>query len=459
MEKPKLWGSVAEMTGDGGRSWLIVGVLLSLSCLAPAGTEAQAISLEQALFNLPHISFEAMEPPPGFEASYELRISQPIDHDNRDRGRFLQRAFLNHRGFDRPTVLITNGYTKANNRISEPTHLLDANEVTIEHRFFGVSVPDSSDWSTLDLRQAAGDHHVIRMLLGAIYTGPWVASGVSKGGLATIAYGFFYPEDVSASIPYVAPVQTTFEDQRIYDFLNTAGTPECRSKHLALQRYLLSERDEALPRLQWFARGTGLSFEYLGVEAAFEYAVLEYPFSFWQWGWDCDAVPQPGESEEQLDLALEHIIEVVGLSLYSDEGIDDIGAHYYQAATQTGYYGFETEPFADLLEALPPEPHAAFVPPGFGGPFDPSVLTEISDWVNRRSENFIFLYGAMDTWTAGAVELTGETNSISFTMEGRHHGDARVRNLPPGDKERMRTALERWLGIRLDRERWGNPTS
>ncbi len=317
-----------------------------------------------------------------------------------------------------------------------------------------MSVPDSSDWSTLDVRQAAGDHHAIRTLLGAIYTEPWVSSGVSKGGLATIAYGYFYPDDVSASIPYVAPVQTSFEDQRIYKFLNTAGTPECRAKHLALQRYLLSEREEALPRLHWFAKGTGMSFEYLGVEAAFEYAVLEYPFSFWQWGWDCDAVPLPGESEAHLDLALEHVIDVVGLSLYSDQGIDDTGAHYYQAASQTGYYGFETEPFADLLVVLPPEPHAAFLPPGVEATYDPSVLTEISDWVNRRSNNFIFLYGAVDTWTAGAVELTGGTNSLSFTMAGRHHGDARIRNLPPADKERVRRTLEGWLGTSLDKERW-----
>ena len=70
---------------------------------------------------------------------------------------------------DAPMVLMTAGY--ANNwgdyRV-ELTQLLEANQLVVEHRFFGNSRPYPLDWSLLDIRQAAADHHRIVQDIGPI---------------------------------------------------------------------------------------------------------------------------------------------------------------------------------------------------------------------------------------------------------------------------------------------------
>ena len=66
---------------------------------------------------------------------------------------------------------------------------------------------------------------------------------MSKGG-QTLYFKRFYPNDVNAAVPYVAPVNLAAEDPRIYMFLNSVGTEECRDKIKQFQRAFLLKRDE-----------------------------------------------------------------------------------------------------------------------------------------------------------------------------------------------------------------------
>lgn len=60
------------------------------------------------------------------------------------------------RGYDRPTVLETTGYDISLKESQyEPTGLLNANQVTLAHRFFGGSIPASNDWKKLDIYSGA----------------------------------------------------------------------------------------------------------------------------------------------------------------------------------------------------------------------------------------------------------------------------------------------------------------
>ena len=160
--------------------------------------------------------------------------------------------------------------------------MLSANQIAVEHRFFGESLPDSMDYKYLNLKQATADLHHINQLFKKIYAGKWVSSGISKGGVTTIFYRYFYPDDVDVSVPYVAPLNKAREDKRIYTFLDTVGTDECREKIKSFQTRLLENRDEVLSFLKFYSMGADLEFNYLTFEQAFEYAVMEYSFSFWQ---------------------------------------------------------------------------------------------------------------------------------------------------------------------------------
>ncbi|MEL6674451.1 MAG: S28 family serine protease [Bacteroidota bacterium] len=422
--------------------------LLSICLLLWLGLPvfAQMNALDAALFGLPDVIFEQIETPRDYEAAYVLRIKQPLDHQNPDKGHFYQRVWLSHKGFDKFNVIVTEGYQRNGNRIYELSQLLEANQIDVEHRYFGESMPEKLDYQYLTLEQATADLHHVREVLGKIYQEKWISTGISKGGQTTIFYRYFFPEDVAVSVPYVAPLNLEFEEKRIYTFLDTVGSDECRAAILGVQKRLLKERKEVLQMLKWYSKGAKLSFDYLGFEEAFEYTILEYPFSFWQWGASCEDIPG---KDAPLEEVLDHMLAVSGLDFFSDEQIAAYGSHYYQAATQMGYYGYETKPFKGLLKALPmqPHPHAAFVPNKMEVAFDGSLLPKVAEWLKTEGNNFIYINGASDTWSAPAVPPSDATNSLWFNLAGKDHGGARIRNMSREQVEQMGKAFKEWLEI------------
>ena len=402
-------------------------------------------SLALSLFELPNVVFTKIEHPENFKAAYELQIKQPIDHNNPEIGHFYQKVFLSHLDFNQPMVIVTEGYNRPKNRIYELTTLLKANQLDVEHRYFGSSLPDQMDYQYLTFEQAAADLHYIKEIFKDIYQKKWVSTGISKGGQTSIYYRYFYPNDVAASVPYVAPHNTEFEDQRIYNFLDTIGTEECRQALLDVQLNLLRNREQVLPLLKWYAKGAKLKFTYLTFEEAFEYAVLEYPFSFWQWGSKCNDIPA---KESDLEKVIEHFINVSGIDFFADGAMENFASHYYQAATQMGYYGYETEDFKGLLKALPmkPHPHAAFTPGKMKVKFDGSLAKKVDRWLKTEAKHMAYIYGANDTWSATAVQPNDKTDCLWFFLKGKDHGQARIKNMTGFEKKVLMTKLNQWLG-------------
>ncbi len=403
--------------------------------------------LEEQLFELPDVIFKKIKTGNGYESSYVLKVKQPIDHANPDKGYFYQRVWLNHEAFDQPTVIVTSGYQAPSNRLYELSSLLNANQIRVEHRFFDESVPKPKDWKYLNMEQATADLHHVRQLFDKIYTGKWVSTGISKGGMTTIYYRYFYPEDVDVSVPYVAPLDTALEDTRIYDFLNNIGADECREKITAFQTRLLKSREECLPRLKYYEKALNHTFDYLGFETAFEYGVLEYSFSFWQMGFKCDDIP---DDKAPLDEILDHFISVVGMSFFSDQEIENYAPHYYQSATETGYYGYETEDFKKLLKTKPMKFHASFYPKDAQVKYDATLSKKALDWIQNNGDEFIYIYGGTDTWTSAGIPENDKVDAHWFIMEGRHHGDARIRNMTTEERAKLVNALEKWLEIEIE---------
>ena len=410
---------------------------------------AQETTFEDKLYQLPDVIFTEIETAKDYEASYELKIKQPLDHDDPAKGYFYQRAFLSHKGHDRPTVIITQGYTRTGNYIGELADFLEANQIDVEHRFFGESMPDSLDYKYLNLKQATADLHHIRQLFGAIYEGKWVSTGISKGGATTIFYRYFYPEDVDVSVPYVAPINREVEDQRLYSFLASVGSDECRQDIRSFQERILSAREEVLPLLKFYSLGANVDFTYHTFEEAFEYTVLEYPFSFWQYGQDCGAIPEENASVEEM---LTYLLSIVDISFFGDEQIETYGSHYYQSAQEMGYYGFETSKFEGFLVALPNDenPQATFVPNKMEVEFDGQLLKEVNAWLEKGVDRMAYINGALDTWSATAVPESDKGDAEWFFMDGKHHGSARIKNMTEAEKERFTAAMERWLSLEIE---------
>lgn len=411
---------------------------------------SQNDDLDIKLFDLPDVVFEKLGHNDSLTA-YLLRIKQPLDHRDSTKGYFYQRAYLTHLDYSRPTVMVTEGYNRDSNVIYELTELLHANQIIVEHRFFGESMPERLDYDYLNLEQATADLHKINRLFSRIYTSKWLSTGISKGGATTIFYRYFYPNDVDVSVPYVAPINRTYEEQRMYSFFDTIGTKQCRKKIEDFQKAVLQRRDEILPLVKFYGMGAGADYTYLSPEAAFEYSVLEYPFSFWQYGHSCDKIPGKGSPPEKMAA---HLLSVSDIVFFSDRAMANYGSHYYQSATEMGYYGYETEPFKDLLKVLPTDknPHAAFVPNKMDTDFNGQLLADVNQWLQSdKANNFIYIYGGIDPWTASAVPVNPKVNSKWFFLNNKHHGNARISNMTVKEKSLLVKTLEEWLGIKIEK--------
>jgi len=265
---------------------------LALLLFACTSVRAQT-DFEQRLLSLSELKFAKIIAEQTGKNVYELHFRQPLDHGDTTKGFFQQKVFLTHRGTENPTVIVTEGYTAPRPRYYELSELLEANQIRVEHRYFGDSQPENSKFEYLNLKQATADYHHLREIFAELYPEKWVSTGISKGGATTIFYRYFFPDDVTVSVPYVAPINLEYEEQRIYDFLDNVGTAECRAAIKALQTRLLSNREKVLPLLRFYNLGAKDNYTYKPLEEAFELGVLEYPFAFWQWGGDCAAIPDP----------------------------------------------------------------------------------------------------------------------------------------------------------------------
>lgn len=382
-----------------------------------------------------------------YKEGYEILITQPLDHKNPSGRTFTQRLFISHSDFSKPMVIVTEGYAANRNYKSEPARLLDANQIIVEHRYFGKSVPEKIDWQYLNIEQAANDHHKIVQLFKKLYTGKWINTGVSKGGQTTLYHRYFFPGDVDVSIPYVAPINLAQEDPRIYIFLNSVGTEECREKIKSFQRAFLSKRDEVRILLMKDAEQSQTRFAW-DYDFVLEYMTLEYSFAFWQWGQTkCEDIPGPDASAEELYI---HMKQSNPLYFFTEQAMQDFGPFYVQAYNQVGYYGYDLSPFKDLLTEIKDGSNKMLVPEGAEIKYDCSALQNVNTWLQKHANNILYIYGGNDTWSATSIQLLGENNSVKMVKKGGAHG-TNIRSFEGEEKELIYSTLEKWLGVQIKR--------
>lgn len=377
---------------------------------------------------------------------FRLTFEQPVDHGDPDGATFTQRVTLLHRDLAAPMVLHTSGYYGYESPFAaEPTALIDGNQINTEQRFFEPSRPDPADWSKLTIEQAAADHHRIVAALRPIYCGKWVSTGASKGGMTSIYHRRFYPDDVDATVAYVAPISFGAPDDRYHPFFDTVGSASCRTKLEAYQRELLTRRAAMLSRMQSYADANGLTFDRSsGIEGAFEDAVVEFAWGFWQYSGpsDCASIPAPSASNATL---FDFLVDIGGLYFYDDGAIVQFSPYYYQSENQLGYPSEPTGHIDDLLETqdLPRD----YMPQGATAPtLDPGAMVDVDQWVQSEGERLLFVYGEFDPWYAGHFEL-GEADDSMLVVAPRANHGASISALEAADADAATAALLRWTGV------------
>lgn len=420
------------------RSTLLFVLFLFINSTAVGKTIEELLAQK-----IPGLTVQRLAVKKPFNKVFVMRLKQPLDHKNPKAGYFEQRLFLYHTDPSKPMLFVTEGYD-AKNRVYELANILNSNQLIVEYRFYGESAPDEIDWTYLTNDQAMDDLHRIKKLFKKIYKEDWISTGISKGGTTTLIYKSKYPKDVKVAIPYVAPLTLAQEDKRTDEHILTVGNADCRAQLSAFQREVLKRRDEMLPMLEAFIKKRKLEFS-MELGDILEYAVLEYTFSFWQWGHKCVSVPDSTDSTEKL---FNHLNKIVNYSFYSDKTYEYFKPAFYQFLTELGYYGFVKKHVADLLVTEKDANNLRFGPENTDLTFTP-YLQKVVDFLDKKGDRVLYIYGAFDPWTACGYTPTRDVDALRMVKAKGSH-QTRIKSFSKEEQEKMFEKLEEWLGIEID---------
>ncbi|MDY0199428.1 MAG: S28 family serine protease [Tenuifilaceae bacterium] len=414
-----------------------------------SGCQPRPQTAEEVIAQIANIdSLKKIEADTLFAESWELWFSMPQDHNNPNGEHFPLRVIYSHNDFNNPMVIAIEGYKIYTPRATEPTKLLNANQINIEHRFFENSRPkDSIPWAYLDIFQAATDHHAIINAFKPFYKSKWVSTGISKGGQATIFHRSLYPNDVDVSIPYVAPLNFSSEDERVYQFLANVSTPQCRERVRAFQEELFKRKEKLMPMLEQLAKDKNYKFGF-GLSRAYDVNVLEYDFGFWQWGGlDCSQIPNATATDEEL---FNHWVNIASFTFIEDSGVDAVRPFFYQAMTEIGMYGYEVKPWSRFLSDTTNITFDFTMPKGHKAIFDPEPMQRVNQWVQNDGNYMLYIYGEDDPWSATAVVPGEKTNAVRYIKSNGDHR-TRIHSFPEETQKEIYSTLEEWLELEINK--------
>jgi len=415
--------------------------LLIVSC-HDGKSELEGLTFKEQLEVLfPKAIIDSVKVADHFTGAFELILQQPLDHKNISAGTFDHHIYVSHSDYNNPTVLITEGYN-ARHQTYELTRLLKANQVMVEYRFYGRSRPDSIQWKYLKNDAAIADYHAIVTKLKRIYKKKWLSTGISKGGETVLIYKSKYPKDIDVVVPYVAPLINTQEDVRTKQLINTNGTKSCRENIQKFQQAVLKNRAGVMAELKKYAASNSVSFTKLPIDEALEHAVLEFPFSFWQWGSTCGEIPNGNTSAKEL---FEYLNKVAGFYLFSDAGIYSYLPSFYQHMTELGYYGYDFTPVKGLLKHVKTSSLAFFGPQDVALEYNPNYIKEVRGYIESKGNKILYIYGGNDPWGACAPTPKPEVDALKMVLKGGHHG-TRIKDFSKDDQQKIVAKLQSWLG-------------
>ena len=382
-----------------------------------------------------------------YSEKYTMMFEHPLDYKDPQAGKFLQRVIVSHAGYDRPTVIVTEGYwadyATRENYVEELSNLLKTNVVFVEYRYFGKSMPNPCNWDYLTVENSLNDLHQVRNALKSIYPGKWISTGISKGGQTTLFYRAYFPDDVDISVPYVAPLNRSVEDGRHEPFIeNKVSTAENRQKVKDFQLEVLKRKAQLMPLFRKHCEEKKYAFR-APEEDIFDYCVMEYAFGFWQWGTLMEKIPALTASNEEI---FNHFIAMIEPDYFSKQ--TPYTSFNVQAAHELGYYGYDMKPFRKYMSLKTTKDYLRrlMLPDELRNIcFDKTLYNNTMKFLKKNDPKMIFIYGGIDPWGAsGCTWIKGKQNiKVYVQPDGSHR--TRIGTMKPEVQQVIIDQLKLWL--------------
>lgn len=385
-----------------------------------------------------------------YQEKYLMHVTQSIDPQNASVGTFDQRVIVCHKGYDRPTVIVTEGYwadyALKEDYQDELSELFNTNVIVVEYRYFGKSCPEKMDWNYLTVANSLADLHNVVTMMKQIYKGKWISTGISKGGQTTMFYRSYYPDDVDISVPYVAPLNKALEDGRHEPFLaKKVGTKAERDKIQEFMFTLLKHREGLMPLFKAHCDKKGYEFR-VPLDEIYDLCVMEYQYSMWQWGTPVDGIPALDASDEEI---MKYFIGLCDPDYFSRQ------SPYYSfnimATKELGYYGYDIRPYRKYMTIKNTKDymHRVMLEPSEKDlKFDKSLYKHVVKFLKNNDPKLLYIYGDIDPWGCSGVGTWLKTdkkkNLKVYTHPGGSHR-TRIKSFYQPVRDEIINTIAQWL--------------
>jgi hypothetical protein len=83
--------------------------------------------------------------------------------------------------------------------------------------------------------------------------------------------------------------------------------------------------------------------------------------------------------------------------------------------------------------------------------YNPATMAFVYHFLQYQANHVAYIYGELDAWSATQMQLIGRTDAIKIVVADGHHG-VRVGAFSPEQKESFYSNLDRWLGMKVNRQ-------
>ena len=415
--------------------WMLLVIALGIaSCTDNNDNSVSFKTLDEALTST-HLFTDIKENPDkeatekkkkgelNYLSQYSMFIEQPVNHNQPDADKFKQKVCIMFRGFDRPTIMMTEGYLWDGFKDAEDIGInLNANIVHVEHRNFGESFnQDRGRWNFQTSAQASADLHAVCQALKPIFKGKWMSFGLSKSGESAIDYAYYYPNDMNLAAAFCAPFNVSLDDKRYGEYLfNEVSTKEVRDIMKESIRRALKNGEEGMYQKvceEFKKKGSPVpSFtEYV-------YNTFDTFFSMFQ-----NTIPSI--HKKYLESMVEKESSYVKAIFDNIQNLRDETTYTYfvDCAKEQGFPNPVHNDFADLLEGTSFKAEDMLLfwlhdeDRWLVKYYDNSVRTDMSkNFFLNSTVPLLFYYSHDDPWSAGKPEKIGSNAKMIINPIGVH---------------------------------------
>ena len=359
-----------------------------------------------------------------YKEQYSMFFTQDLNHEDEGGESFQQRVCILFRGFDRPTMLVTEGYDWSDFRDGADLALnLGANMIHVEHRNYGQSYnSDLGQWQYQTVAQASADLHAVYETFKPLFKGKWLCSGTSKSGEGSITYAYFYPNDMDLAVGFCAPFVLGLDDPRFGDYLfNVCGSAyERELMKTGLGNFLQDGEDGFYREVCDIAR------EELDQEPNFS----EYVFNLFDTYFQVFQSYSVNEDRTQMleEMATDDEVLLSELCYVFSENRDDAyRAYFVELAKEMGWQDNGYSYMADMLtgtsfdkddvltQTLKEEDRWVI------GSYDGTVYQDIvNDFFMNSTCPLLLFYVKDDPWSGGIPERVGPNAKVIINPIGIH---------------------------------------